>query len=96
MTPNNFIDITGGKYGNLTVLRRTDGRTSDGSVKWLCKCECGRETLVAGTQLRKGKTKSCGCLVGAHMKRKSRSGRVLGNIRCDVLDLDDVHDLVKW
>ena len=29
---------------------------------WLCKCECGEEVLVKGTNLRNGGTTSCGCI----------------------------------
>jgi len=29
---------------------------------WLCRCECGRKSIVRGSLLRMGKTKSCGCL----------------------------------
>jgi hypothetical protein len=95
MTPNNFLDITGVKYGKLTVLSKSAERASDGSVKWVCQCECGKETVVAGTNLRRGKTTSCGCLIGAHLRQKRPTGRVMGNVWCDVVDLDDVHDLVK-
>lgn len=56
-----FIDLTGQKFGRLTVIERAD-KTKCGSVKWLCKCDCGNEVVVNGTALRNGGTKSCGCL----------------------------------
>jgi hypothetical protein len=31
-------------------------------MQWLCKCSCGKTVTVPGANLRKGKTKSCGCL----------------------------------
>jgi hypothetical protein len=31
-------------------------------VYWLCECECGKETIIRGNNIRNGKTKSCGCL----------------------------------
>lgn len=60
-----FIDLTGQKFGKLTVLYRLQGtRFKNGTSKpvWHCQCECGNECNVAGTHLRTGHTKSCGCL----------------------------------
>lgn len=51
-----FIDLTGNKYGKLLVLSRVGDK---GSV-WRCRCECGRETTVLGSNLRLGKSGSCG------------------------------------
>lgn len=60
-----YIDLTGQKFGKLTVLYRIQGiRTKNGVSKpvWHCKCDCGNECDVAGMHLRSGHTKSCGCL----------------------------------
>lgn len=35
---------------------------SDGHARWLCQCECGNTTIVSSNVLKKGHTKSCGCL----------------------------------
>ena len=56
-----FIDETGNKHGYLTVIGRASGAI-DGHVRWLCRCDCGHQTIVQGSKLRDGKTKSCGCL----------------------------------
>lgn len=55
-----FIDETGNTYGRLTVLYRAQD-ASDDRVKWHCRCICGAEVDVRGTDLRNGKTVSCGC-----------------------------------
>lgn len=54
------IDMTGKRFGKLTVLRRS-GNTQDGSAVWECRCDCGNLTQVKGNSLRSGVTKSCGC-----------------------------------
>lgn len=56
-----FVDETGNKYGLLTVMYRVnfDHKTK---IKWHCKCECGNECDVSGTDLRSGNQISCGCL----------------------------------
>lgn len=55
-----FIDLTGKKFGRLTVLKRT-GSGPAGQPLWKCRCRCGKTTTVRGHRLRKGETKSCGC-----------------------------------
>ena len=53
-------DLTGKRFGRLTVIsyERREGKCS----AWRCKCECGKETLVARANLIEGRTRSCGCL----------------------------------
>lgn len=50
------------KFGELTVLRKADERTSDRVEKWMCRCSCGNETIVRRGNLISGNTKSCGCI----------------------------------
>jgi hypothetical protein len=56
-----YIDEIGNRYGKLGVIADI-GRDRNGNVLWLCKCDCGNETVVAGNNLRRGRTQSCGCL----------------------------------
>lgn len=53
-------DITGQKFGRLTVVAR-DGY-KDHHCAWKCLCECGNIKTVSGKQLRSGAIRSCGCL----------------------------------
>lgn len=53
------LDLTGQRYGELTVLRPADN--VGGRTAWLCRCSCGKETVVKTCHLRNGHTKSCGC-----------------------------------
>ena len=55
-----LIDLTGKRFGRLTVLTKHGHAGS--YVTWLCVCDCGSEIVVRGTSLRRGITKSCGCL----------------------------------
>ena len=59
-----IIDLTGQRFGKLTVIRKDEKqkRTSDRSCLWLCKCDCGNEIIVKSSNLKNGYTKSCGCL----------------------------------
>jgi hypothetical protein len=57
-------DLSGRRFGKLTVLRRSENRSTDGRLQWVCQCDCGKVTEVRDKQLRKkrGRTNSCGCL----------------------------------
>ena len=56
-----MMDLAGQSFGRLVVLRAC-GRRKDGRMRWVCICDCGRELEVGGDCLRRGHTKSCGCL----------------------------------
>ncbi|MCL6479319.1 MAG: AP2 domain-containing protein [Peptococcaceae bacterium] len=56
------IDMSGEKYGRLTCLQATGETTKNRSALWLCICDCGNMTIVSRDSLRKGNTRSCGCL----------------------------------
>lgn len=58
-------DLTGMRFGRLLVLERAEERTSWGAIQWRCRCDCGREKLVATGNLKRG-TRSCGCLKLGH------------------------------
>lgn len=56
-----FIDITGQRFGNLTVLEysHNDARRQ---TYYRCKCDCGKIIVTRGSALRTGHAKSCGCM----------------------------------
>ncbi len=55
-------DLTGQRFGRLTVLEDT-GRYNKGSqCIWRCRCDCGNEVETTSSQLLAGYKKSCGCL----------------------------------
>lgn len=55
-----FIDLTGEKYGRLTVTGKY-GKNPRGITLWSCKCDCGKEKIVRSDHLREGRVVSCGC-----------------------------------
>ena len=61
-----LIDMTGQEYGFLKVLSRdlsTEHTGHENDSYWLCKCmKCGSIKSIRGISLRKGLTKSCGCV----------------------------------
>lgn len=68
MNPKNRKDITGQKFGRVFVIEVNNSITNehyknkDYRVYYNCVCECGKEFVCDGASLRRGYTKSCGCL----------------------------------
>ena len=56
-----FIDLTGQKFGKLTVLEKTNKRQDGGSIVWKCKCDCGNIVEISSKRLRNNINVSCGC-----------------------------------
>ncbi len=63
-----FVDLSGTVFGHWTVLA-CGIKDTRGRHKWICLCSCGVKKMVDGTNLRTGKTKSCGC----HSADKTRT-----------------------
>lgn len=57
------IDVTGQKFGKLTAIYSLHNHHKKDVTHWLCVCECGNFKEVSTTLLRRGTTKSCGCLL---------------------------------
>ena len=61
-------DMTGQRFGRLIAIKRTKNDYLGAS--WLCRCDCGNESIVRGDSLRNGHTKSCGCLLGEALSKR--------------------------
>ena len=62
---SNLIDLTGRKFGRLTVIKRADDYiqpNGNHKTQWLCRCDCGKEVVLCATTFKTGNTQSCGCL----------------------------------
>ena len=54
-----MVDLTGQRFGKLTALAPAEN--IGGCTAWLCRCDCGQETVVITKRLRDGHRTSCGC-----------------------------------
>jgi hypothetical protein len=68
----NVEDITGRRFGLLTVIAR-DGSDSRGHAVWRVSCACGTEKSVRATDLKTGKQISCNCFFGAAIRQRHRN-----------------------
>ena len=64
--PRKAMDLTGRKFGRLTVLYESNYKIQLRSKTWVCECECGNKILANTGDLTRKKRgiKSCGCLSG--------------------------------
>ena len=97
MSPIN--DLTGNKFGKLTVLYRVQDHVSKNGNKrvvWHCRCECGKELDVMGLNLTRNHTVSCGCSRADGRKKLMRdiTGERFGNL-VGVRKLENT-DRTKW
>ena len=60
MSAHNFKDLTGQKFGRLTVIERAPNKFK--KTMWRCRCDCKKEIITRSDSLLNGRTKSCGCL----------------------------------
>lgn len=56
-----LIDLKGQQFGRLTVVSFA-GTDKRGKALWNCKCECGKKKVISASNLKRGASKSCGCL----------------------------------
>jgi len=60
---------TGKRYRRWTVLRFA-GFGQHREARWLCRCDCGNERVVVGSELGRGRSRSCGCLQKEEVRRR--------------------------
>ena len=65
------LDLTGKRFGSLTAIciDHTDPKYG---VAWRCKCDCGNEVVVFAYSLKRGHTKSCGCIRKVNLSNISK------------------------
>lgn len=68
----------GDRYGKLTVVERSGvkliGKAQAHQTQWLCQCDCGKQIVVTGHQLRTGGTRSCGCVLKSSVRELYQDG----------------------
>jgi hypothetical protein len=75
-----LINLTGRKFGRLTVLSRIPGRTWN-HVMWSCLCDCGKTVETTSQNIRTGHTQSCGCRQKDIMRKiRTKHGLTNGRI----------------
>lgn len=96
-------DLTGQRFGRLVVLKQ-DGKTNNGNAKWFCQCDCGNTKSIASYALRRGNTRSCGCLQSersktasiTHGEAKTRLYKIWAGIKTRCYNQNQVYEYSKY
>jgi hypothetical protein len=75
---NQGEDLTGRKFGRLTVIGLGNGR-------WECRCDCGNACFTDSFKLTRGQKKSCGCLIAEGRLARAHDRSEMARLRSDVI-----------
>jgi hypothetical protein len=70
-------DISGKRFGRLVAIARI-GIDERNNALWRCQCDCGATAVIAGSNMRRGATSSCGCLRRETSSAQSRKHGLAG------------------
>lgn len=73
--------FAGLRFGRLLVKSKV---SQSGKSQWLCTCDCGKQAVVSGSQLKSGRTKSCGCLKSEAARRTWLGANLLERARARI------------
>lgn len=83
------LNLIGQRFDRLVVLEKTHKRIERGVV-WLCRCDCGNTKESTSNRLRRGHTRSCGCLQNELLSKMStRHGMTkthIHNVWCGMIE----------
>lgn len=91
-------DLTGQKFGRLTVLKRVENQGR--AVRYLCRCECGNEKIFYATNLKRGLSISCGCFRRDKLSQlyfEDLTGQTFGRLTIESLNsYDEKNNSYFW
>ena len=65
------IDLTGRRFGKLSVIKEAANYNVKRGIAWECLCDCGNSSISLSYTLLNGNAKSCGCLRKETMRKIS-------------------------
>lgn len=91
-------DLTGQKFGMLTVVSRVENDVKQ--VRYLCKCDCGNEKIFYSTNLKRGLSTSCGCFRKEKLSQlyfQDLTGQTFGRLTVENLNsYDEKNNSYFW
>jgi hypothetical protein len=92
------IDLTGNKYGKLTVV--SFNGYFNRHTHWNCSCSCGGRTIATSNNLVRGNTLSCGCVQKERASKASKK-HGLSSHRCynvwrSMINRCEDHNNIMW
>ena len=89
---NKLKYIINQRFGQLTVLKKSDKKGKYGEIYWDCICDCGKEKTASGNNLKSMKIKSCGCL---RKKSKPNKHNLIGCVFGRLTVISESKQIIK-
>ncbi len=86
------LDLSGKRFGRLVIQSFVGIQESTGRTLWSCLCDCGKVHTASGSEIKRGKTKSCGCLRD-EQRGKNLKGKLSLNFKHG---RSDTKEFVLW
>lgn len=78
-------DLTGQRFGRLTVLYREG--SLNGHAAWMCECDCGKKKVIRSCDMVNGKSTSCGCFHNEIVAEITKSHELCGTRLYNIYNL---------
>ena len=75
-----IIDLTGQRFGRLTVLYKDDNKMTKSGSYWVCQCDCGKIKSIKSSSLRRGEIISCGCYRTEQIMKTKIQNNLIDNL----------------
>jgi len=72
-------DLTGKRFGRLSVIKLNNRDSKRREYWWTCQCDCGTVKVIRGDNLKAGITHSCGCLKNELSRKRKLKGKGVGS-----------------
>lgn len=90
------VDLTEKRFGKL-IANKDVGKNTNGNVLWLCKCDCGRTSIVSNSNLQSGHTKSCGrCQINKYKIDNEIIEGITSTGISFIFDVSDYEEISKY
>lgn len=73
------LDLTNQRFGRLIAVEPS-GRSARGVILWLFRCSCGNKIKRSVADVKRGNTKSCGCLKSEKARESNVKMLTLGSL----------------
>ena len=89
------LHLAGIQLGHLTVLEATDHRSSQVSIIWRCRCDCGNEILLPSSSIRNSHIADCGCRRSKRYANADITGQRFGRLPLYMQPIDGTTQVIK-
>lgn len=76
-----FNDLTGKRFGRLTVIKNVGVHKTRAQKIWLCKCDCGNEVIRVTDDLKRSENASCGCYITKSRQKLLKNNAKIKNFK---------------